>query len=214
MKIIACFAVAAAMTIPGARADDWNKKLSVTVKQSVQVPGKVLEPGDYIFRLQDSQSNRNVVQIYNRDESKLLQTVHAFPNYRLIPRRGVTIQLDERPAGEPEAIHAIFFPGDNYGQEFVYPPATAQTALQITQQPIVAEAAPPPTPAPEQAAPPAQPPAEAPPPQEANREAPAPPPPAPEPAPMPQTASELPLLALAGMVSLGAAFGLRMLRRA
>ena len=212
MKNIIYIAIAAGLILPCVRADDWNKKMAVTVKQSVEVPGKVLEPGDYIFRLQDSQSNRNVVQIYDKDESKLLQTVHAFPNYRLIPRRGVTIQLEERPVGQPEAIHAIFFPGDNYGQEFVYPPAEAKTAIAVTQQPIVVAAAPPP---PRPAAPP----------QEAHREAPPPappaeaPPPAPAPAPeapppMPQTGSELPLAAMIGAATMGAALGLRMLRRA
>lgn len=211
MKHLVYLALTAGLLLPGARADEWNKKLLVTVKQAVQVPGKTLDPGTYIFRLQDSQSNRTVVQIYNQEESHLLQTVQAFPDYRMIPTKGVSIQLEERAVGEPQAIKAIFFPGDNYGQEFVYPPvAPATAAVVVSQKAIVAAATPAPAPAP------------APAPQAAPAPTPAPEPaPAPAPAPqvamrqkaLPHTAGNEPLFALVGLLSLGAAFGLAALRR-
>jgi hypothetical protein len=31
------------------------------------------------------------------------------------------LQLEERPSGQPEALKAWFYPGDNTGIEFVYP---------------------------------------------------------------------------------------------
>jgi hypothetical protein len=36
------------------------------------------------------------------------------------------MQLEERHAGAPEAIHSWFYPGDNTGWEFVY--SNGQTA--------------------------------------------------------------------------------------
>jgi hypothetical protein len=202
--------VVGGLLLPGARADEWNKEMLVIIKQPLQVPGTVLQPGDYTFRLNGSTSNRNIVKIYNRDQNHLYQTTQAIPNYRLRPSSKARILLEERAAGEPEAIKALFFPGDNYGQEFVYPPAAVQTAISVTQHPIVAAAkpTPPPAPAPAPALPPIQ--AAVPP---APAAPPAPPQVAQVPKPLPRTASDEPLIALLGGLSIAAAFGLRKLRR-
>jgi hypothetical protein len=34
------------------------------------------------------------------------------------------LQLEERPEGQPEALTEWFYPGDNFGVEFVYPTQT------------------------------------------------------------------------------------------
>ena len=44
-----------------ANADQWNKKTYVTLSQSIEVPGAILPPGKYVFKLLDSQSNRHIV---------------------------------------------------------------------------------------------------------------------------------------------------------
>lgn len=44
----------------------------------------------------------------------------------------------ERAAGEPQAIRAWFYPGDNFGQEFVYPKLRAIELAQLTGQPVLA----------------------------------------------------------------------------
>jgi len=44
----------------------------------------------------------------------------------------------ERAAGEPEAIRAWFYPGDNSGQEFVYPKKRAIELAKITNLPVLA----------------------------------------------------------------------------
>ena len=36
---------------PATRADEWDKATKVTFSDRVQVPGKVLQAGTYIFRL-------------------------------------------------------------------------------------------------------------------------------------------------------------------
>jgi hypothetical protein len=108
-----------------ARADEYNKKTVVTFNGPVEIPGKVLPAGTYVFKLFDSDSDRNIVQIWNKDETQLIATVLAIPDYRLTPADNPIITFEERAQGSPPAIRAWFYPGDNYGFEFVYPKTRA-----------------------------------------------------------------------------------------
>lgn len=113
-----------------ARADEWDKATKVTFGESVQVPGQLLPAGTYYFRLMDSQADRHIVQIFNEDHTKLITTILAIPNYRLQPADKTVLTYAERPAGEPAALQAWFYPGDNFGQEFVYPKSEAERLSQ------------------------------------------------------------------------------------
>ena len=105
----------------GVRADNWDKKTIVTFSDSVEVPGQVLPAGTYVFRLASAVSDRRIVQIWNGDETQILATVLTIPNYRLDPPDRTIFEFDERPGDSPMAFHSWFYPGDNTGQEFVYP---------------------------------------------------------------------------------------------
>src|SRR3954452_21713314 len=117
----ATLSLAGLALVPSAVADQWNKKTYITINEAVQVPGKVLQPGRYVMRLMESQSNRHIVQIYNDKEDQLQTTVLAIPNYRLQPTGKTEFQWWETPANQPKAMRAWFYPGDNFGQEFAYP---------------------------------------------------------------------------------------------
>lgn len=108
-----------------ARADEYNKKTVVTFNGPVEIPGKALPAGTYVFKLFDSDSDRNIVQIWNKDETQLIATVLAIPDYRLTPADNPIITFEERAQGSPPAIRAWFYPGDNYGLELVYPKTRA-----------------------------------------------------------------------------------------
>jgi hypothetical protein len=121
---VSCLGVAS--LIPQfAVADQWNKKTILTVNEPIQVPGKVLQPGKYVMKLLDSPSNRHIVQIFNEREDQLQTTVLAIPNYRLQPTGKTEFGWWEVPAGQPRALRAWFYPGDNFGQEFAYPKTAA-----------------------------------------------------------------------------------------
>jgi hypothetical protein len=122
---------------PAAKADQWNEKTKVTFNEPVEIPGMVLPPGTYVFKLMDSQTDRNIVQIFNKDENHLYATILAVPDYRLHPTGKTVIHFEERPAGSPEAIRAWFYPGDNYGQEFVYPKSRATELSKAAKQPVL-----------------------------------------------------------------------------
>jgi hypothetical protein len=128
------------MFLGATSAQTWNKRTSVTFSGPVEIPGadaQVLPAGTYIFRLLDSQSDRHIVQIFNRDESHLYATIVAIPNYRLRATDKTVMTFAERAAGDPQAIRAWFYPGDNSGQEFVYPKKRAVELAKITNQPVL-----------------------------------------------------------------------------
>jgi LPXTG-motif cell wall-anchored protein len=120
------------------RADDWNKKTVVTFNRPVELPGVVLPAGKYVFKLLDSPSDRHIVQIFNEEENKVFATILAIPNYRLEAAEDTILRFDERPKDRPEALRAWFYPGDNFGQEFVYPKTRAVNLAAETKVPILA----------------------------------------------------------------------------
>lgn len=201
-----------------AQADEWDKKTTLTVNEKIQVTDKVLDPGQYVLKLADSSSNRHIVQIYNADQTRLIDTVMATPSYRLQPAGSSRFTFWETPPGTAKAMRAWFYPGDNYGQEFRYPKQLAMlqtqaaAALPATPRVEPTEAAPAPQPAPQEQpqastepskpAPQQEQPAElaqnAPPPAPAAEPAPAQPPASDE---LPKTASPYPLIGLAGIAA-------------
>src|SRR5689334_5472652 len=118
------------------RADDWNKKTTLTVKETIQLPHTVLQPGTYVFKLADSMSDRHIVQIFNADETQVIATILAIPNYRLKPTDKSVFGFWETPAGNPRAMRAWFYPGDNFGQEFAYPKMKAIEIAKVTRTPV------------------------------------------------------------------------------
>ena len=213
-------------------ADASDKKTIVTFSQPVEIPGvQVLPAGKYVFKLLDSSSNRKIVQIFNKDQTHVYATILAIPNFRLRTTDKTVITFGERAAGTPEAIRAWFYPGANWGQEFVYPKTRAIELAKITHQPVLAM--------PAELAPNLTKPAKSvdEPPVVALKEAPVTavkptgeevdvakvielPPlqaasvPIPERTErLPQTASPLPLLGLIGLLSLGAGFALSVIRK-
>jgi hypothetical protein len=219
---------------PAANADEWNRKTTMTFSGPVEIPGVhlkgwgVLPAGTYVFKILDSQSDRHIVQIFNADETQCYATILAIPNYRLRATDKTVVTFRERPLGQPEALRAWFYPGRNWGEEFVYPKSKAIELAKATNTPVLFT--------------PAEIPVEVVEPIKSAdepvvvelRQAPVlaiqptgeevelaqvvTPPPAQEPTQMaanelPKTASPLPLIALLGFLALGAAWTLRRVQR-
>jgi LPXTG-motif cell wall-anchored protein len=118
-------------------ADQWNKKTVMTFNQPVELPGVVLPAGTYVFKLADSFTDRHIVQVFNEDETQIYAMILAIPNYRMTRTADTVVRFEERPRSNPEAIRAWFYPGDNFGQEFVYPRARAIQLAEATNQPVL-----------------------------------------------------------------------------
>jgi len=127
------------MFLAPAQADQWNKKTVVTFSQPIEIPGKVLPAGTYTFQLLDTVSYRHVVQIWNEDGTELITTILAIPNYRLEPTGETVINFHERPGDSPSALRAWFYPGDNFGHEFVYPKRRAIQLAAASKEIVPAE---------------------------------------------------------------------------
>jgi len=127
MNKIRLFAVAvtcaATMSVlsPTMSAGMWDKRTTVTFSGAVEVPGTVLQPGRYIMKLVDTPGDRHVVQFSNERENHVFATVLAIPAWRENPSSRSIFTFYEAPVGQPQAMRTWFYPGDNFGQEFVYP---------------------------------------------------------------------------------------------
>jgi len=164
-------ALVAAVALAGVgiiAAAEWDKKTIITTDETMQLPNMMLQPGTYVIKLASSDSNRHIVQFFDKDEKHLITTVLAIPNERVRPTGKTVFAFWEVPAGQPPALRAWFYPGDNFGQEFAYPKAeadrisasnnnasvpindskSAETAKNDTAEPGRVESAPPPAPAP------------------------------------------------------------------
>jgi hypothetical protein len=231
-----CAALIGAAFSPSVMADDWNRKTVITFSNPVETPGvhikgwAVLPAGTYVFKILDSASDRHIVQIFNQDETVVYATILAIPNYRLRATDKTVMTFRERPIGQPEALRAWFYPGHNWGEEFVYPkekalelaketntvvlytPAAIEpevlTPIKSADEPVVVElkqasvlAVKPTGEDVEVAQVVTPPPAEV---LVAENKAPV--------AELPKTASPLPLIGLLGLLALGAAFSLKLAR--
>lgn len=122
-----------------AGAQTFNKRTTVSFSQPVEIPGRVLPAGSYTFTVLESMTARNILQIWNEDKTNLITTILAIPDYRLEPTGETVIEFHERPANAPKALRAWFYPGDNYGMEFVYPKARATELAVETKEIVPAE---------------------------------------------------------------------------
>jgi len=123
--------------LPSLKADEWNKKTMVKFSQPVEIPGQVLPPGTYVFKLADTTADRNVVQIFNKRQDHIYATLLAVPDYRMEPTGKTVINFEERASNAPEAVKAWFYPGDNYGYDFVYPNVRATELAKSTNQNVL-----------------------------------------------------------------------------
>ena len=129
-----CLTVLCVLAAPKAKADDINRKTVITFSAPVEVGGsgaQVLPAGTYVFKIMDTHGSLHTVQISNRDESHVYTIVLAMANYRLKATDKTVMTFGERPAGEPEALKAWFYPGREWGEQFVY---DRSKALQLAKE--------------------------------------------------------------------------------
>jgi hypothetical protein len=135
MVLLVGFCVLALM-VSHAKADDFDQKTTFTFSGPVEIPGKVLPAGTYVFKLVEQEGDRDVVQVLNKKENRAFGTFLTISDSRMTPTGKPVITFDERAAGSPEAVKAWFYPGDNYGHEFVYPKARALELAKANSTPV------------------------------------------------------------------------------
>lgn len=225
-KLMSCLALGAFVTLlgasaPAALAQSERENSTFTLTEPVDVGVFTLQPGTYLIKVVMLASNRNTIQVTNEDQTKVYANVLATPH----PIRAG----DEVPSsrfiyyttapGQNKALRTWFARDAAKGHDIVYPKRRAMELAAVAKEPVIA------IPdevketeyatvslavvTPDQAVKPYEAPVVV-----VQT--------APEPAPvvvaearrarhLPATASQLPLIGLLGVVSLGAGLGLRAL---
>ncbi len=160
MRMLKSFVVAMSfgmlLMVSTARADDWNHLTKITFSGPVQVADTQLAAGTYIFKIMDNMGDRNIVQIYNEDQTHLIATIMAMPDYRLTPTSSTTVKFAETSNGvQAEGnvpasglpLKEWFYPGDGFGQEFRVKPVSQVAEAQPEPAPEPAPAIKAPAPA-------------------------------------------------------------------
>ncbi|MGB8541882.1 MAG: LPXTG cell wall anchor domain-containing protein [Candidatus Acidiferrales bacterium] len=140
MKRIACiFAVLCLGLVVGTlgtQADTHNKKTQIQFNEPVEVPGATLPAGTYVFRLMDSRSDRHIVQVTNVAGNHVFATILTISDYRRSPTSHTVMTFGESEACGPVTLKSWFFPGDKYGQRFVYPKDRAAEIASNCKEPV------------------------------------------------------------------------------
>lgn len=226
LRLLAIGAVALLVSVPGAFAQTPETS-TLPVSEPLDIGGTILQPGVYTIRVLPSLTDRNKVQVTSPDLQTVFATVLTIP-HQLGPNEEVpNTMFVFYPAeeGAPRALRTWYAPNpvaSQGGHDIVYEESRAKQLARLAKSPVVSyrgetqvteldktelhivtpEATvetytytAPPTPVPMTSATPVQ-----------VAEA--------RPIEMPRTAGRLPLIALLGLVSVGAAVVFRLSRPA
>ena len=138
--ITTTFAAAILMTMSAtpSSAQTSDSRTEFTFSHAVELPGVTLPPGAYIFRLADSTSTRNIMQVIAKDSTNknygFFITLNA---ERPTPSDDAELRFLETPAGQPTAIKTWWYPGRTIGREFIYPRSQALRLARATNQTVL-----------------------------------------------------------------------------
>ena len=128
--------LASVMETPSA-AQTLDKRTLFTFSGPVSMPGVTLPAGEYLFRLANPDSGRNVVQVLNADGTKPYGMFFAMRAERVEPASTPEVRFMETAAGMPAAIKTWWYPGERSGYEFIYPKEQARRLAQGATQPVL-----------------------------------------------------------------------------
>jgi hypothetical protein len=106
-----------AMLTPSAEAQPLNESITVTFSAPVELPGRVLPAGTYVFAAVEP----NVTRIQSAGGNTVYGTYLTVPEERRETLEKGSIVLGENTTDSPERVEAWFYPGDSVGNEFMYP---------------------------------------------------------------------------------------------
>ena len=213
-KLMTCLALGTFVALAAASAPAYaqsdRENSTFTVTEPVDVGTFTLQPGTYLIKVVLLESNRNLIQITNEDQTKVFASVLATP-HAIVPNEAAPTSRYVYYAAAPgqrKALRTWYARDTTNGQDIIYTKQRAIEIAAVAREPVLAvpdevketeyKSAPLLVVTPEQVKPYEAPPsvvvAEA------------------RPVELPATASPLfPLFALMGVVSLGAGLGLRAL---
>jgi len=121
-----------------AHADETDESTTITFSQPIQIPGRVLPAGTYVFKLLAGTDDLNVVQVFNADRTVLYASLPTIATDRPEPTDHTVVTLAEQGAGQPDVLLKWFYPGRETGKEFLYPQQKEKELAQDKQQTVMA----------------------------------------------------------------------------
>jgi hypothetical protein len=134
--LAACAALALGVTA-AAQQTVQDRTTFVTFSGPVSIPGKTLPAGTYTFRLADTQSDRHIVQIMEKDGGNLIATLLAVPADRNEADGDPVVTFKETPSDHPPAVRYWYYAGERAGNEFVYPKSQAMTIARASGESVM-----------------------------------------------------------------------------
>src|ERR1700689_1040177 len=102
LAVISGLALAAAIAVPRLRADETNKKTTMTFSAPVEISGETLPTGTYTFKTLDN--DRDLVLVMVRDDSHLITIVRAIPVENTSTSDKARVELTEGVGNSPEVM--------------------------------------------------------------------------------------------------------------
>jgi hypothetical protein len=140
LGILVAMALLFFISAPKVRPSDFDQKTIVTFTGPVEIPGKALPPGTYVFKVLDNVANRDVIQVLDKDEKHVYGTFLGIPVETDKPPEKPIIRFKETAPGAPPAIEAWFYPGRTDGHELVYPHQHAVELAKANNQNVASTA--------------------------------------------------------------------------
>jgi hypothetical protein len=127
-------------TAPQVQAQGEDQPMRITFSQAVQIPGRVLPAGTYIFqrRMQGFAADDNLIQISNSDGTRIITFIQTLPVTRKTISEEPEFTFARSPEGRPPALMAWSFPGSLGAGQFLYPKGTER---QVEKEPHLVVAA-------------------------------------------------------------------------
>lgn len=138
-SIVAAACTAVLLTAGSTAAQTTQDRLTfVTFSGPVSIPGKTLPAGTYTFKLADTTADRHVVQVFDKDQTKILATLLAVAADRVEASGNPVITFKETATDRPPAVHYWYYAGERSGNEFVYPKAQALMIARASGEGVMA----------------------------------------------------------------------------
>jgi hypothetical protein len=134
--LAACAALALGVGV-AAQQTVQDRTTFVTFSGPVSIPGKTLPAGTYTFRLADTQADRHIVQVLEKDNGNIVATLLAVPADRAEAQGDPVVTFKETPSDHPPAVRYWYYAGERAGNEFVYPKDQAMTIARASGESVM-----------------------------------------------------------------------------
>jgi hypothetical protein len=121
LGVLTGLALAGAMCAAPASASLVNQLTKVTFDNPVEIPGKVLPPGTYEFKVIDTQADLNQVEVLSGNGMHAIAIENTIPVNPSGTNGQSEVLLQKTGKNQPEMLKEWFYGQGMDGHQFLYP---------------------------------------------------------------------------------------------